>query len=314
MFDDIVVGDALPSFARETDFASWNRYAAVNDEFIDVHMSAEAAQAAGQPDVFGMGNLRVAYAHAMLHDWLGNRGDIAQFACQFRQLNFRGDLLTVHASVTGKARVDGHMLVDVALGVTNQNGDETMPGTAQVVLFGDHAAMPAAPARPSIPTRETGVHLDAETISWLGRTLEPLSSYPIDANDIRRWAQTAYYPALAPRELTETADATAGPWHELVALRDFNPFAWNHAYRPDIYPWMRGMGTEPGRRGLNGGQKSWYFAPMRVGDVITTDVTLIDAYEKEGRMGTMLFLIDEARWTNQRDELVRIGQRTSIYY
>ena len=74
------------------------------------------------------------------------------------------------------------------------------------------------------------------------------------------------------------------------------------------------MGTEPGRRGLNGGQKSWYFAPMRVGDVITNNVTLIDAFEKEGRMGTMLFLVDEARWTNQRDELVRIGQRTSIYY
>ena len=49
-------------------------------------------------------------------------------------------------------------------------------------------------------------------------------------------------------------------------------------------------------------------------DVITNNVTLIDAFEKEGRMGTMLFLVDESRWTNQRDELVRIGQRTSIYY
>lgn len=314
MFDDIAIGDALPTFSRETQFANWNRYAAVNDEFIDVHMSKEAAQAAGQADVFGMGNLRVAYAHAMLHDWLGNRGDIAQFACQFRQLNFLGDVLDVHASVTGKARVDGHMLVDVALGVTNQNGEETMPGSAQLVLFGDHAAMPAPPSRPEIATREPGVHLDADTISWLGRPLEPLSSYPIDANDIRRWALTAYYPEPAPRELTEIADAKAGPWHELVALRDFNPFAWNAAFRPDIYPWMRGMGTEPGRRGLNGGQKSWYFAPMRVGDVITNNVTLIDAFEKEGRMGTMLFLVDESRWTNQRDELVRIGQRTSIYY
>ena len=53
---------------------------------------------------------------------------------------------------------------------------------------------------------------------------------------------------------------------------------------------------------------------MRVGDVITNNVALIDAFEKEGRMGTMLFLVDESRWTNQRDELVRIGQRTSIYY
>jgi hypothetical protein len=28
----------------------------------------------------------------------------------------------------------------------------------------------------------------------------------------------------------------------------------------------------------------------------------------------MMFLIDEARWTNQRGELVRLGQRTTIYY
>ena len=171
------------------------------------------------------------------------------------------------------------------------------------------------PARPAIATREPGVHLDADTISWLGRPLEPLSSYPIDANDIRRWALTSYYPEPAPHDLTEIADATAGPWHESVALRDFDPFVWNQAFRPDIYPWMHGMGTEPGRRGLNGGQRVVVLrADTRVGDVITNNVMLIDAFEKEGRMGTMLFLVDESRWTNQRDELVRIGQRTSIYY
>jgi len=99
-----------------------------------------------------------------------------------------------------------------------------------------------------------------------------------------------------------------------VAPRDFNPFAWTRCTPPDTYPWMRGMGTEPGRRGLNGGQRNRYFAPIRPGDVITQGVTLVDAYEKKGKLGPMLFLIDEARWTNQRGELVRIGQRTTIYH
>ena len=48
--------------------------------------------------------------------------------------------------------------------------------------------------------------------------------------------------------------------------------------------------------------------------MIASEVTLIDAFERDGRLGTMMFLVDEARWTNQRGELVRIGQRTSIYY
>ena len=62
---------------------------------------------------------------------------------------------------------------------------------------------------------------------------------------------------------------------------------------------MRGMGTEPGYRGLNGGQKNLSFAPIRPGDVITSVATLVDAYEKDGRLGTMMFLVDESRWTNQ---------------
>ena len=75
-----------------------------------------------------------------------------------------------------------------------------------------------------------------------------------------------------------------------------------------------GRAAEPGRRGLNGGQRNRYFAPIRPGDEITSVVRLVDAYEKQGRLGPMMFLVDEARWTNQRGELVRIGQRTTIYH
>ena len=40
---------------------------------------------------------------------------------------------------------------------------------------------------------------------------------------------------------------------------------------------------------------------------------LIDAFEKEGKVGTMMFLVDETRLTNQHGELVRITHRVSIY-
>src|SRR3954447_19253782 len=116
----LAVGDTLPVFERTTDFPEWNRYAAVNDEFIDVHMSADAAQAAGQPDVFGMGNLKVAYVHAALFEWLDGRGDISRFSCQFRVLNFRGDTLSTHMSVTGIDEGAGGTVVDLAVGVSNQ--------------------------------------------------------------------------------------------------------------------------------------------------------------------------------------------------
>jgi acyl dehydratase len=309
-------GSELPGFERTTGFAHWNRYAAVNDEFIDVHMDREAARAAGQPDVFGMGNLRIAYLHALLHEALDGGGDVAEFALQFRALNFLGDRLRAWARVSGRQRRDGLDFVHADLGVVNQDGDETAPGSARLLLFPDgKARIPPEPPPPVVPPdRRPGVHLDAATIAWLGRPLAPDVALPVGANDIRRWAAATWYPEPAPPELWDEAVAARGPWGGMVAPRDFNPFAWTRCTPPDTYPWMRGMGTEPGRRGLNGGQRNLYFAPIRPGDVITSTVTLVDAYEKQGKLGAMLFLIDQARWTNQRGELVRIGLRTSIYY
>jgi acyl dehydratase len=315
-FDSIQVGDALPSLERTTLFAHWNRYAAVNDEFIDVHMEREAAQAAGQPDVFGMGNLRIAYVHNALHGWLAGGGDIAEFGCQFRALNLKGDALRTRAVVTGKESRDGAKVATLEVDVRNQRDESTMPGTATVLFFpgGKGQSLPE-PAPTAVPAgRVPGVHLDAATLGWLGRPLRPDTAYAVCENDIRRWAIATFYPDLPPAEYLDEAAAARGPWNGMVAPRDFNPFAWTRCTPPDTYPWMRGMGSEPGRRGLNGGQRNRYFAPIRPGDAITSVVTLVDAYEKQGRLGTMMFLVDEARWTNQRGELVRIGQRTTIYH
>ena len=85
----------LPPYVRTTGLANWNRYAAVNDEFIDVHMDPDAARAVGMPDVFGMGNLRIAYLHNLLDAWLDGEGDIVELRCEFRGINLRGDVLVV---------------------------------------------------------------------------------------------------------------------------------------------------------------------------------------------------------------------------
>jgi hypothetical protein len=200
------------------------------------------------------------------------------------------------------------------MGVRNQNDEETTPATAEVVWFDGTPVMPAPPSPVIATDRTPGVYLDSETIGWLGRPLPVLESLPVDANDIRRWAQAIWYPDSPPADQFDVTVAAEGPWGGLVAPRDFNPYAWHPDFHPEAYPWMRGMGTEPGRRGLNGGQRTWYGAPIRPGDVISSHVTLIDTYEKEGRIGTMLFLVDQARWTNQRGELVRVSERTTIYH
>ena len=128
--DAVSAGDEIPPFVRTTDLANWNRFAAVNDEFIPLHMDAEAARAAGQPDVFGMGNLRLSYLHNLLHAWLAGRGDIVELSCEFRGLNFRKDVLSARGRVIGKERVKSGPVIHLELGVENQRkrGDDARRG------------------------------------------------------------------------------------------------------------------------------------------------------------------------------------------
>ena len=99
-FEDVQVGDALPDWSRTTGFMEWNRYAAVNDEFVPFHMEDSAGRRAGnEQGAFGMGNLRYAYIVNAL-----------------REVE------------------EGENRVYLDVNVKNQAGDDTCPGHAIVVL------------------------------------------------------------------------------------------------------------------------------------------------------------------------------------
>ena len=78
-FEDVAIGEEIPVWSRQTDFMHWNRYAAVNDEFVYIHMDDEAGKnAANEQGAFGMGNLRFAYLLNMLRDWAGDEVEILE--------------------------------------------------------------------------------------------------------------------------------------------------------------------------------------------------------------------------------------------
>jgi acyl dehydratase len=134
-FEDVAVGDALPAWSRRTDFMSWNRFAAVNDEFVPFHMDDEAGRAAlNEAGAFGMGNLRYAYLLNALRDWIGDEGEIREVGCEYRAINQKGDVLTVSGTVTNCRVEDGEHRVYLDVNVLNQDGAATCPGHAVVVL------------------------------------------------------------------------------------------------------------------------------------------------------------------------------------
>ena len=131
------VGDTFPPFTRDSGFPYWNRYAAVNDEFIPIHMDDDSGRAAGYPTAFGMGNLTWAYLHIALHQWFGDEARIAAAAVQFRSAVTRGKRVVVSGEVTAVRPApgeDGLDEVGLALRAEDQDGALLAPGTATVVV------------------------------------------------------------------------------------------------------------------------------------------------------------------------------------
>lgn len=133
----IEVGTELAPFARPAGFETWNRYAAVNSEFVPIHMDDEAGQAAGYPGAFGMGNLNWAWLHAMLNQWideLGRPGRIVAVSCQFRGAMLRPNTVTAKGVVTEVREVGGETIVELDVWTEIGDGSKLAPGHATVAL------------------------------------------------------------------------------------------------------------------------------------------------------------------------------------
>jgi len=132
---DVKVGDELPEFVRATGLHNWNRFAAVNYEFVPIHMDDEAGREAGYPSAFGMGSLQWSYLHGLIYSWVGDRGTIVSIGCQFRNANTKGMTVTGKGKVTAVRDEGGRRLVDLDIWTEDQDGNKLAPGQATVELF-----------------------------------------------------------------------------------------------------------------------------------------------------------------------------------
>lgn len=130
---DFTVGGSVPPFVRPAGLHAWNRYAAVNHEFVDIHMDDAAGRAAGMPGAIGMGNLVVGWLHAAVESWLDGRGRLERLDVRFRAPALRGDTITCRGTITGwNPAEDGDLLLELDLWAENQSGDKIAPASARV--------------------------------------------------------------------------------------------------------------------------------------------------------------------------------------
>lgn len=129
----INIGSSIGTWVRDTGVANWNRYAAVNDEFVPIHMDDEAGREAGMPGAFGMGNLQISYLHGLVREWMGPHGQLRNVSLQFRKPNTRGTV-TASGRVTAITAGEEGTAVELEIWTKDEAGNVLAPGTA-IVTF-----------------------------------------------------------------------------------------------------------------------------------------------------------------------------------
>lgn len=292
-----------PTWSRTWDSTAegWARFAAVNDEFFSAHSHPDKAKAVGLPGAVGMGNLRFQYQNAMLDCCVPPELRVARYQCRLTELDILGDRLTAWAEPEPTDDANATAIV-VRMGVRNQRDKECAPGRA---ILTPNGARPAADQDTRPPEHDVATARQLGIEHWLHRNSDPIHSWPIDANDVRRWRIAIAWAAR---------DINAEWTRALTVPRLFNPFAWNPQYRPAEFPWMPPVGETPGARVLNGGIDVHFYAPMAIGDTVTCSARLLGCRTRSGSLGEMLILTDEQRWTNPAGALINKIIRSTIYY
>lgn len=100
------------------------------------------------------------------------------------------------------------------------------------------------------------------------------------------------------------------------AIDDPTPAFQSGEIAPPTFPTtfrvdVPGFDVDPARR-LHGEEEYEYARPIRAGDKITVVRRVTDVYEREGRLGKMIFVVMESEGRDPNGELVYTGRTTVI--
>jgi 3-methylfumaryl-CoA hydratase len=128
----------------------------------------------------------------------------------------------------------------------------------------------------------TDIDLDAIKERWIGEEFD-LTTFTIDQGDMLTWATAC----------GETDPRFTDPDHEdFQAHPGFTTHLVSRRILPDDFPKISA-------RGIDGGKSVVVQGPIRAGDELTATATVADIYEKTGRSGTMVFIVQRMSFVNQ---------------
>ncbi len=155
-----------------------------------------------------------------------------------------------------------------------------------------------------------------EARAWAQEPFDPYE-VTISATDIARYARAIgetdpiYFDPAAARAAGHT-DVIAPPYFPYTIRMQ----AANLRDRADLEPDGSSSEDVPPvetTRAMAGETKIEMGVPIVAGNTITLEKRITDLYEKSGRSGDLVFVVQEFRFTNQRGDLVMLEEFTRIY-
>lgn len=134
-FEDVSVGEALPSVSYPLTVYRLVMAAGTNRDFNSIHHNSEYARSTGAEEMYANTSFLMGTWERCVRDWIGTEGTIrALRGFRMKAFNYVGDTTTVHAEVAATRVEGGHGVVEVAIRCENSQGVTVGPGVVEVTL------------------------------------------------------------------------------------------------------------------------------------------------------------------------------------
>ena len=135
-FDDVQVGDELPSFQTEPiSRLALALYCGASGDHNPIHVDPDFAKTAGMPDVIAHGMLSMAWLARVLTNWAPQTA-LRDYSVRFAAMTQLGERITCAGKVVEKFERDGERCVRVEVVSRNTEGQVKLTGEAVVALAG----------------------------------------------------------------------------------------------------------------------------------------------------------------------------------
>jgi hydroxyacyl-ACP dehydratase HTD2-like protein with hotdog domain len=134
-FESVTAGEATELTKGPLTTAHLMRWSGATENWHKIHYDQKfTLEHEKLPGLLINGSLKQQFLVEMLKAWAGAGGRVWKMSFQFRGMNIAGETLTAWARVKSTARESAWGLVELEIGIRNEKGVESTPGSATIAL------------------------------------------------------------------------------------------------------------------------------------------------------------------------------------